>query len=654
LIAIRGEIAVRIIKTAKRLGLPTVAVYSDADEASLAVAMADEAVRIGPAPAAQSYLRIDAILEAMASTGADAVHPGFGFLSENADFARAVEAAGKVFVGPNVRAIEAMGDKIASKALAEEAGVNVIPGAPGAIADAKAAEAAAKEIGFPVMLKASAGGGGKGMRVARNAKEVREGFSAAASEAQSSFGDGRILIEKFVEEPRHIEIQVLGDKHGGLVHLGERECSIQRRNQKVIEEAPSAFLTPKVRKAMAEQALALAAAVDYDSAGTVEFIVDKSLGFYFLEMNTRLQVEHPVTELITGVDLVEEMLKSASGAPLGLKQSEIKPQGWAMEARLYAEDPTRGFLPSIGRLKRFRPPTERTVGGRTVRVDAGVREGDEVSVNYDPMIAKVVSHGADRAAAIETLANALDELEVEGVENNATFLSAVLAQERFAEARLSTGYIDEEFKDGFAPIPPEGEDRALFAAVAAYAGALTAQRADARGEAARTWAVAMNGDIVEAQIELEPQGASVIMPGRDRPHALKTDWRPGRAVMRGRLDDASFIVKISPTLEGWRLERRGAVAFVQAGAPPVMALRARLPEKTSAVDASAVTSPMPGLVVSIAVEEGAQVKPGEPLLVLEAMKMENVIRAHREGEIKKLCVAAGAHVAADDVLLEFR
>uniref|UniRef100_UPI0030D7F310 acetyl-CoA carboxylase biotin carboxylase subunit n=1 Tax=uncultured Maricaulis sp. TaxID=174710 RepID=UPI0030D7F310 len=454
LIANRGEIAVRVIKTCRRLGIATAAVYSEADADSLAVEMADEAVFIGPPAPGESYLVLDKILDAVKQTGADAVHPGFGFLSENPALPKALEKAGVGWIGPNIHAIDAMGDKIRSKQLAAKAGVSTIPGADGEIADADTALAAAKAIGYPVMLKASAGGGGKGMRIARNDGEVKEGFKAARNEAKSSFGDDRILIEKFIEEPRHIEIQVMGDKHGHVIHLNERECSIQRRNQKVLEEAPSPFLDKKTREAMGAQAVSLAAAVDYDSAGTVEFIVDKDKNFYFLEMNTRLQVEHPVTELTTDVDLVELMIRSAFGEKLGITQRDVPIKGWAVEARLYAEDPYRGFLPSIGRLKRFQEPAEGKLGQGTLRIDAGVREGDEISLFYDPMIAKVIGYGKDRETAIDTLAAALDRLHVEGLQSNAPFLSAVLDEADFRAGRIHTGYIAEHYPEGFHGTAP--------------------------------------------------------------------------------------------------------------------------------------------------------------------------------------------------------
>jgi len=661
LIANRGEIAVRIIKTCQRLGIKTVAVYSDADAGSVAVAMADEAVRLGPPPAAESYLLADKVIAAVKQTGAQAIHPGFGFLSENAAFAKRVTKEKIVFIGPNPRAITEMGDKISSKKLAAAAGVSVVPGHIGEIADADEAVTISDGIGYPVMIKASAGGGGKGMRIAWNADEAREGFGSARNEAKSSFGDDRIFIEKFIEQPHHIEIQVLGDKHGTVLHLNERECSIQRRNQKVIEEAPSPFLDAKTRRAMGEQAVALAAAVDYDSAGTVEFIVDKDRNFYFLEMNTRLQVEHPVTELITGLDLVEQMLLSAAGEPLAFKQKDVKCNGWAVEARLYAEDPYRGFLPSIGRLRRYVPPTEKCVGGRTVRVDSGVVEGDEISLYYDPMIAKVISHGPDRATAIETLSGALDELQIEGIQDNAPFLAAVLGQERFQSGALTTGYIAEEFPDGFDGAVLRAEDRNLVLATAAYVTAFTARRAaQASGVISvpmpavrRTWAVVMDGGCIEIDVELEPEGAAIRLPKAKRASALKTDWRPGQRVFRARLDDVFFTLQVRPHREGWSIERRGARLNVVVAATREAQLRLSLPEKEPADFSGMVISPMPGLIVSVAVEPGQAVKAGEALLVVEAMKMENILRAERDGVVKTVHVGPKASVAADELLVEF-
>ncbi|WP_417497460.1 acetyl-CoA carboxylase biotin carboxylase subunit [Maricaulis sp.] len=663
LIANRGEIAVRVIKTCKRLGIATVAVYSEADADSLAVEMADEAVFIGPPAPGESYLCLDKILEVIQQTGADAVHPGFGFLSENAAFPIALEKIGVAWIGPNVHAIEAMGDKIRSKQLAAKAGVSTIPGADGEIADADTAVAAANAIGYPVMLKASAGGGGKGMRIARTEQETREGFAAARNEARTAFGDERILIEKFIEEPRHIEIQVLGDKHGHVIHLNERECSVQRRNQKVLEEAPSPFLDAKTRTAMGEQAVALSAAVDYDSAGTVEFIVDKDRNFYFLEMNTRLQVEHPVTEMTVQLDLVEQMIRSAAGLPLELTQREVKIKGWAVEARLYAEDPYRGFLPSIGRLKRFSEPAQGALGEGELRIDAGVREGDEISLFYDPMIAKVIGYGKTREIAIDTLAAALDRLHVEGLQSNAPFLSAVLDEADFRAGRIHTGYIDQHFPDGFHGTAPREDQLTWMVCAAAYVHETFVRRAaqiEGRitpppAAGAREWVVLMDGRRFPVEIELGEVGeARVWAPSlAEKQIALTTSWRPGVHLFEGALDGKAFALEFSDRTEGYHMRHRGYTAVALVCSARSAELHTLLPEKEKADTSRLVLSPMPGLVVSIAVEAGQAVKGGEVLLVVEAMKMENVIRAEKDGVIKAVNVTPGASVAADELMIEF-
>ena len=666
LIANRGEIAVRVIKTCKRLSIPTVAVYSEADADTLAVEMADEAVFLGPPAPGESYLVMEKILAACEETGADAVHPGFGFLSENAAFPKALEEKGIAWIGPNSHAISAMGDKLESKKLAAEAGVNTVPGFKGEIEDDQQAVEVAEEIGYPVMIKASAGGGGKGMRIARGDADVREGFKAARNEAKSSFGDERILIEKFVEKPRHIEIQVLGDKHGNVVHLNERECSVQRRNQKVLEEAPSPFLDARTRKKMGEQAVALARAVDYDSAGTVEFIVDPDKNFYFLEMNTRLQVEHPVTELTHGIDLVEQMIRAAAGETLDVTQGELKPKGWAVEARLYAEDPYRGFLPSIGRLERYAEPAEGPVGPGGLRIDSGVREGDEISMYYDPMIAKVIGYGDSREAAIDALNLSLDRLTVEGLQSNKPFLAAVLEEGDFRAGRIHTGYIDEHFPDGFAGTAPKETQLRWMTAAAAYAHALMAERgaaitgriapAPAPGEA-HEFVVILDGQRFAVEISLsqdsEP-GARIWMPALSSdPLTLHTGWRPGRALFEGRLGEEDFALEIRFGAEGYQLIHRGYRAPVLVCTPRAAELHARLPEKEPVDTAKLVASPMPGLVVSIAVKTGQEVKAGEALMVVEAMKMENVLRAEVDGVIKTITCAPGDSVAADELLIEF-
>ncbi len=663
LIANRGEIAVRVIKTCKRLGIQTVAVYSEADADTLAVEMADEAVFIGPPAPGESYLQMDKIIAACEETGAEAVHPGFGFLSENASFPEALSEKGIAWIGPNAHAIAAMGDKLESKKLAAKAGVSTVPGFKGEIVDDQQAVEVAEDIGYPVMIKASAGGGGKGMRIARSESEVREGFTAARNEARSSFGDDRILIEKFVEKPRHIEIQVLGDKHGDVVYLNERECSVQRRNQKVLEEAPSPFLDAKTRKKMGEQAVALAQAVDYDSAGTVEFIVDPEKNFYFLEMNTRLQVEHPVTELTHGVDLVEQMIRVAAGAPLEIKQADLKIKGWAVEARLYAEDPYRGFLPSIGRLKRYVEPPEGPAGPGALRIDSGVREGDEISMFYDPMIAKVIGYGDSRDAAMDALAHSLDRMRVDGLQSNKPFLSAVLDEPDFRSGRIHTGYIDAHFPEGFhGTIPTEAQLKWMTAA-AGYAHAIQARRIAGisgriapAGEVDRLECVViLDGQSFPVEVQLDGIGAAELwMPALStEPVTLTTGWTPGDALFEGRLGEEEFALEISVGKEGYRLRHRGYSANALVCAPRTADLHAKLPEKEPVDTAKLVVSPMPGLVVSVAVEAGQSVKAGEALLVVEAMKMENVLRAEVDGVIKTVDAEPGASVAADELLIEF-
>jgi propionyl-CoA carboxylase alpha chain len=650
LIANRGEIACRVIKTARRMGIGTVAVYSDADRDALHVRMADEAVHIGPPPAAESYIVIDKVLDAIRATGAQAVHPGYGFLSERAEFAKALEDMGVAFIGPPASAIEAMGDKITSKKLAAEAGVSTVPGHMGLIADADEAVAIAEKIGFPVMIKASAGGGGKGMRIAWDAQEAREGFQSSKNEAKASFGDDRIFIEKFVTQPRHIEIQVLADRHGNAIYLHERECSIQRRNQKVIEEAPSPFLDAATRKAMGEQAVALAKAVDYCSAGTVEFIVDGERNFYFLEMNTRLQVEHPVTELITGVDLVEQMIRVADGEKLALTQDALPMNGWAIESRLYAEDPYRGFLPSIGRLTRYRPPEEAATETEVVRNDTGVFEGGEISRFYDPMIAKLCSWGRDRAAAIETMRHALDAFELEGIGHNLPFLSAVMDHPRFAEGAITTAFIAEEYPDGFHGVTPGAEDIARLARLAA-----------AMQAAADTRATQISG-VLDNRARPTPKAYVVKIAGESHEVALENgaapgvdlgDWIPGRTLARVSVDGAPLAVKVAMLTEGMRLRWRGADLRVAVRPPHLARLAKLMPEKEDAGSAKQLLCPMPGLVVSIAVSVGDEVQEGQALATVEAMKMENVLRAERKGVVKAINAAPGASMAVDDVIMEF-
>src|SRR5690348_4218742 len=655
LIANRGEIACRIIKTARRMGIATVAIFSEADRDALHVEMADEAVPIGPPPAAQSYLQIERIVEACKSTGAEAVHPGYGFLSENAAFAEALSKASIVFIGPERRAIAAMGDKIESKKLARDAGVSTVPGHLDVIPDAQTAVTIARAVGYPVMLKASAGGGGKGMRIARSDAEVRDGFRSATNEARSSFGDERVFIEKYIEEPRHIEIQVLGDAHGHVIHLGERECSIQRRHQKVIEEAPSPFLDAKTRAAMGAQAVALAKAVDYRSAGTVEFIVDKHRNFYFLEMNTRLQVEHPVTELVTGLDLVEWMICIAAGERLPYRQEDIKLEGSAIEARIYAEDPFRNFLPSIGRLVRYMPPA-----GEGVRVDTGVFEGAEISVYYDPMIAKLVGFGGSRREAIERIGRALDSFFIRGVSHNVAFVAAVLAKPRFAEGRLTTNFIAEEFPGGFtgSAAAPEAAQDAI--AVAAAAQRITAEsEARISGQLAGHNRIAPEGWVVclgeeRHQVRALREGEAIVVEGPDgRRRAIVTSWQPGQSLFQGTLQGQPLVFQLDRDGVGFRLTRGGASFAVKVLTPLAAELLSQMPAKQPPDLSRYLLSPMPGLLVSLAVGEGQDVKAGEELAVVEAMKMENVLRAERDGKVKTVRAKAGDSLAVDQVILEF-
>lgn len=659
LIANRGEIAVRVIKTCRKLGVKTVVVYSDADAGSMAVEMADEAVHIGPSPAAESYLVMDKIVDAVRQTGAQAVHPGFGFLSENAAFAKRLEEEGITFIGPNPYAIEAMGDKISSKKLAADAGVSTVPGHMGLITSTKEAVKISKEIGYPVMIKASAGGGGKGIRIAYNDKDVREGYPAVKAEASASFGDDRIFIEKFILEPRHIEIQVMGDKHGNCVYLFERECSIQRRNQKVLEEAPSPLLDEATRRKMGEQAVALAKAVNYDSAGTVEFVASgKDKSFYFLEMNTRLQVEHPVTEMITGVDLVEQMLRSAEGEKLNLKQGELKIDGWAIESRVYAEDPYRNFLPSIGRLKRFHPPGEGPLGEGRVRMDSGVREGDEISMFYDPMIAKLITHGATRDIALDTQAEALDRFHIEGIQDNMPFCAAVMDEKRFRSGDITTAYIKDEFPDGFEGTEPTETQTLMLTATAAYAHAVFTRRAGhitgrmAPAEAPRSeWVVILGDEHIPVHIELGEGEATLSMDGKS--HSLVTDWVPGEHLFEAVLDGQSFAVKMADRTEGYMVRHRGVTRRALVCTPQIADLHKRLPEKPKPDMSKLIISPMPGLVVSVDVEMGQEVQAGEAVCIVEAMKMQNIIRAEANGTVKAINVDGGDSVAADAIMIEF-
>jgi len=668
LIANRGEIACRIIKTARRLGIETVAVYSDADKDALHVEMADTAIPIGPPAAAESYLDIDKIVAACRTSGAEAVHPGYGFLSEREAFPIALAKAGIVFIGPNPTAIAAMGDKIESKKAAAAAKVSTVPGHLGVIEDDRQAVRIADEIGYPVMIKASAGGGGKGMRIARSAAEVAEGFARARSEAKSSFGDERVFIEKFIVDPRHIEIQVLGDKHGNVIHLGERECSIQRRNQKVIEESPSPLIDAATRKRMGDQAVALAKAVGYDSAGTVEFVAGQDKSFYFLEMNTRLQVEHPVTELVTGIDLVEQMIRVAAGERLLIAQDHVKLRGSAIESRIYAEDPYRNFLPSTGRLVKYRPPAEGVADGVTVRNDTGVFEGGDISIYYDPMIAKLITHAPTREAAISAQARALDAFYIDGIRHNIPFLAALMQHPRWQAGRLSTGFIAEEFPDGFSSRAPAGPTAQAIAAVAAAVDHVLGERKRrisgqmagrpvVRERLRSVWL-----DRAEIRLEVARQGGGVGVrllaeteqgPGSGPVILLSSSWKPGEPVWHGTIDGAPVAVQVRPILNGFSLLHRGieAKAFVYTESESAAARL--MPAKIAADTSKKLLCPMPGLVVSIAATVGQEVKAGETLAIVEAMKMENVLRAERDGVVKAIFAKKGDSLAVDAVILEF-
>jgi propionyl-CoA carboxylase alpha chain len=655
LIANRGEIACRVIRTARKMGIATVAVYSDADARAPNVAMADEKVRLGPPPASESYLNAELIIDACESTGAEAVHPGYGFLSERESFARALAEEKIAFIGPPAEAIAAMGDKIQSKKLALEAGVSVVPGFVGEIEDADHAVRIAGGIGYPVMIKASAGGGGKGMRLAHSDKDVRENFDSVRREAAASFGDDRILIEKFIESPRHIEIQLIGDAHGNLVYLGERECSVQRRHQKVVEEAPSPFVTPEMRRAMGEQAVALARAVGYHSAGTVEFIAGADRSFYFLEMNTRLQVEHPVTEMVTGLDLVELMIRVAAGEKLPFGQDEVALNGWAVESRIYAEDPYRGFLPSTGRLVRYRPPAEK----EGVRVDDGVVEGGEVSMFYDPMIAKLISWGPTREAAIDRQIDALDGFAIEGIGHNVDFLSALMQHPRFRAGALTTGFIAEEYPEGFAGAPADDclvRDLAVIAALAAAetgtrAGAISGQLG-APVPAAAERVVRLDGREHRVGFEAYEGGRLAVVDGGER-HELIGRWQPGQRQFRGSIDGRARIVQVARRGRQWRLTTRGASHLVEVLPAHVAELSRHMIDKVPPDLSRYLICPMPGLLTALHVAEGDRVEAGQPLAVVEAMKMENILRAEKAGTVKKIDARPGDSLAVDAAILEF-
>ena len=654
LVANRGEIACRVFATAKKMGIATVAVYSDADRDALHVQMADEAVYIGSSVSAESYLVIEKIIQACLDTGADAVHPGYGFLSENNKFRDALDTAGIIFIGPGKKAIESMGDKITSKLIAQKAGVNCIPGYTDVVRDADHALEVCAEIGYPVMLKASAGGGGKGMRVAMNEDECRDGFERATNEARSSFGDTRIFIEKYIQQPRHIEIQVMADGHGNVIYLGERECSIQRRHQKVIEEAPSPFLNEATRKKMGEQSCALARAVDYQSAGTVEFIADADMNFYFLEMNTRLQVEHPVTELVTGQDLVELMIRVAAGEELPLTQQDVSLTGWAMESRVYAEDPFRNFLPSVGRLVRYSEPE-----GEGVRVDSGVYEGGEVSIFYDPMIAKLITYGEDRSQSIDRMVDALDNYYIRGVNHNISFLNALMVHPRFIAGDLSTNFIADEFPDGFNADLVVQADPAIALVVVGAVHQLQEERASLLSNqltghehiANRDWVLVVGDQHSTVSVDLTESGYLVSLDNSD--YQVETNWSLGEPLFKATVNDKDISVQVESGAKGYKLFYQGAEINAQVLSPKATMLSAHMIFKAPADTSKFLLSPMPGLLVKMAVQEGQEIKEGEELAVVEAMKMENSLRAVQDGIVAKISAIEGDSLMVDEIILEF-
>ncbi|NQV55488.1 MAG: acetyl/propionyl/methylcrotonyl-CoA carboxylase subunit alpha [Rhodospirillales bacterium] len=665
LIANRGEIACRIIRTARALGIRTIAVYSEADRGALHVDMASDAIEIGPAPSAESYLNQDAILNAIEETGAAAVHPGYGFLSENSGFAEKLEEIGVTFIGPNISAINLMGDKIRSKIAAGEAGVPVVPGHTEAIDDVSVARRVAGDIGYPVMLKASAGGGGKGMRLVTQESELDDALAACVSEAVASFGDGRVFIEKFIVNPRHIEIQILADTHGNVVHLGERECSIQRRHQKVVEEAPSPFVDKALREEMGARAVSLAKAVDYVSAGTVEFIVDQDKNFYFLEMNTRLQVEHPVTEFVTGLDLVEQMIRIAAGEPLAFDQSGVEWNGWAMEARVYAEDPLRGFLPAIGRLTRYKEPVSGVFGtDKIVRVDSGASEGDAISRFYDPMVAKLITYGETRDTAISHMRRALDEFVIRGITHNLDFLASIFGNAKFQSGVLSTNFISEEYGDRFIPSDSSYDDPGKLAAVAGILHRTTEKRRSRivprysdGGSAGRVpaplddhWVVILNSVHYPVSM-LESNGTSVILVDGNR-YTVTCDWTPDQELFTGTVNGEDLCIQVDRNVTGFLLRHFGFQADVRILRPVAAEMLARMPEKQIADKSMMVISPMPGLVVSLLVEEGQTIRMGDTVATIEAMKMENQLFAERDGTVAKIHCQPGDSVNVDQIILE--
>ncbi|MCL6679282.1 acetyl/propionyl/methylcrotonyl-CoA carboxylase subunit alpha [Sphingomonas sp. RG327] len=662
LIANRGEIACRVMRTAKRMGIKTVAVYSDADARAPHVLMADEAVRIGPPPASESYLKAELIIDACKATGAEAVHPGYGFLSERESFAKALKKAGITFIGPPPKAIAAMGDKIESKKLARDAGVNIVPGYLDDITTTKDALKIAKDIGYPVMMKASAGGGGKGMRLAWNETDVREGFDSVKREGLNSFGDDRVFIEKFIEQPRHIEIQVLGDQHGNVLYLGERECSIQRRHQKVVEEAPSPFVTPEMRRAMGEQAVALAKAVGYYSAGTVELIVSGAdptgKSFYFLEMNTRLQVEHPVTEEVTGLDLVEQMIRVAAGEKLAFSQDDVKLDGWAVETRVYAEDPYRGFLPSTGRLTRYTRPA-RADGDIRVRVDDGVTEGSEISMFYDPMVAKLITWGPNREAAIDAQIAALDAFELDGIGDNVDFLTALMQHPRYRSGDITTNFIAEEYPEGFTGAPANAELLSDIAVIGGMIGAISDERAAGVDHQLgppvvppSERVVIVDGDQHKVRIKPYEGGTLAVVNGGELIDVIAR-WSPGQRLLSASIDGRMRTVKVMKNGRGWTLNTRGASHRVQVLPPHVAELSKHMIEKPAPDLSRLLLAPMPGLLTKLDVAVGDKVEPGQPVAVMEAMKMENILRAPKAATVKATPAMAGDSLAVNQVIVEF-
>jgi propionyl-CoA carboxylase alpha chain len=671
LIANRGEIACRVIRTARRMGIKTVAVYSDADARAPHVLMADERVRLGPPPASESYLKAELIIDACRETGAEAVHPGYGFLSERESFAKALEKAGIAFIGPPPKAIRAMGDKIESKNLAAKAGVNVVPGHLGDIATTAEAVKIAKDIGFPVMMKASAGGGGKGMRLAFNEKDVREGFDSVKREGLSSFGDDRVLIEKFIEQPRHIEIQVLGDKHGNVLYLGERECSIQRRHQKVVEEAPSPFVSPEMRRAMGEQAVALAKAVGYHSAGTVELIVNGAdptgKSFYFLEMNTRLQVEHPVTEEVTGLDLVEQMIRVAAGEKLGFTQDNVKLDGWSVETRVYAEDPYRHFLPSTGRLIRYTRPPETRDDQVRVRVDDGVVEGSEISMFYDPMVAKLITWAPDREGAIDAQIAALDAFELDGIGDNVDFLSALMQHPRFRAGDLATDFIADEYPDGFHGAPADAQLMSDIAVIGGMIGAISEERNAGIDSQLGPPVIPSCERVVvvdpgsgsgagaeQHRVRIKPYqgGTLAVLDGGELIDTIGR-WTPGQRLLSVTIDGRPRTVKLQRSGRSWLINTRGATHRVQVMPPHVADLSKHMLDKPPPDLSRLLLAPMPGLLTRLDVKVGDKVEPGQPVAVMEAMKMENILRAPKSATVKATPVKAGDSLAVDQVIVEF-